>query len=418
MARSLTPRDCHALINLLAKEATGQDATIQAVDTSTFVSVGETILNTGTENTLNALSIVLGRTFMAVRPYNGKFKIIEEMDSGLYGQRVRKISYYAREALSSGDWNTQLNPENLKDGIENTSHGTPDSGSACGVGSMWEQNQAKALELNFAVQSVWEDSTTVYEDQFKVAFRDEASFSSFISGIMTEKGNDIESQKEALNRACFLNYAAGVYDMSASMPNSAVNLTAAFNSKFGTSYTTAELQTTYLADFLKFFVSEVKILSDRMTNRGLNYHWNPSATNKLLRHTPKSNQKLVLYNPLFIEAQSWVFPSIFNPEYLNIDNYEGIDFWQNINNPMAIDFKPAIPNTSDPTEQTAGARVQLACVVGMLFDSDACVIHHQLERSAVTPLEARKNYRNIFWSFSKGMVNDFTENGILFYMAD
>lgn len=418
MARSLTPRDCHALINLVAKEALGVDATIQAIDSSTFVSVGETILNSGIENTLNALSIVLGRTFMAVRPYNGKFKIIEEMSSDLYSQRIRKISFYARESLSAGDWNTQLNGANLKQGSENTAAGTLDAGSSSATGSMWQQNQPKALELNFGGQSVWEDSTTVYEDQLKVAFTDESSFASFVGGIMTEKGNDIESQKEAFNRMTFLNHMAGVYDMSASMPNSVVNLTSAYNSRFGTSYTTAELLSTYLESFLKFFVSEVKIISDRMTNRGLNYHWNPSATEKLMRHTPKEKQKLVLYNPLFIEAQSWVYPSLFNPEYLNIDNAEFVDFFQNVNDPMAIKVTPAIPDTSDPTEQKAGSQVALSYVVGMLFDADACMIHHQLERSASTPLEARKNYRNIWWSFSKNAINDFTENAVLFYMAD
>ena len=108
MARSLTPTDAYALINLMVKEATGQDATIQAVDTSSFVSVGETLLRTGTENTLNAISVVLGRTFAAVRPYKAKLMIINALNSGLFTSRVRKISYYSREAEASGAFNTNL----------------------------------------------------------------------------------------------------------------------------------------------------------------------------------------------------------------------------------------------------------------------------------------------------------------------
>ena len=72
MARALTPQDCHVIMNSLVEEATGQQASIVATDTSSFVAAGETVLNTGVENTLNALSIVLGRTFMAVRPYQAK----------------------------------------------------------------------------------------------------------------------------------------------------------------------------------------------------------------------------------------------------------------------------------------------------------------------------------------------------------
>ncbi|MBR5584271.1 MAG: hypothetical protein IKW21_07065, partial [Lachnospiraceae bacterium] len=108
MARVFTPLDCYALINAIAKEATGQESTLQAQDTSSFVSVGETILNTGTENTLNAISVVLGRTFMAVRPYQAKLALINTLNSGLFTNRMRKISYYSREAQASGAFNTNL----------------------------------------------------------------------------------------------------------------------------------------------------------------------------------------------------------------------------------------------------------------------------------------------------------------------
>ena len=79
MARTLTPQDCHVLMNLLVKEATGQNSEIQEVDASNFVSVGEMVLATGTENVLNSLSLVLGRTFMAVRPYKSKNTYLESV---------------------------------------------------------------------------------------------------------------------------------------------------------------------------------------------------------------------------------------------------------------------------------------------------------------------------------------------------
>ena len=46
MARTYTPRDAHALVNLVMAELTGQNASLQQVTTDNFVSVGETILNT------------------------------------------------------------------------------------------------------------------------------------------------------------------------------------------------------------------------------------------------------------------------------------------------------------------------------------------------------------------------------------
>lgn len=420
MARTLTQRDIHALINAIVKEATGQENTLQVVDSSTFVSAGEQLLSAGTENVLGALSLVLGRTFMAVRPYNAKLNLINAIDTGAYSHRMRKISFYSKNAVASGDWNTQLFT-NLADGFTNGQNesGTPPTPQS--TKSMWEQDQPIPLELTFAGSSVWEDCLTTYEDQLKQAFRSEAEFADFVAGIMTEKGNDIESQKEAFNRMTLLNHIAGVYDLSNNY--SVVNLTSAFNTEFGTSYTTAQLLSTYFTDFMKFLTAKIKIDSRMLENRSLKAHWSPTVTRgadtyDILRHTPRDRQRLLMFNPLMMKAQSYVFPEIFNPEYLSIDNYEGVDFWQNEANPSAIDVIPAIPDVNNPTAQTAGTEVQLDMVVGLLYDVDGMMTDYQLERVNVTPLEARKNYRNTWWSFSKNSINDFTENAILYYMAD
>ena len=68
--------------------------------------------------------------------------------------------------------------------------------------------------------------------------------------------------------------------------------------------------------------------------------------------------------------------------------------------------------------QVAGSAVSLDYVLGILYDEDAIMTDFQLESSATTPLEARKRYRNIWWSFAKNAINDFTENAIIFTMED
>lgn len=417
MARVFTPIDCYAMINAIAKEATGQESTLQAQDTSSFVSVGESILRTGTENTLNAISVVLGRTFMAVRPYKAKLALINALNSGLYTNRMRKISYYSREAQASGAFNTDLYTNHAM-GYDNGSN----SGNS--LPTMWEQNQPVPLELNFGGRSVWDESTTIYEDQLQAAFRDEASFADFMTGIMTEKGNDIETAKEAFNRATLLNYMGGLFDMDAALSNGmAFDLAAGFNAKYGTSYTKAQLLYDYRTKFLEYFVSTIKTASDALTHRSAKRHWSPTktigATNyTLLRHTPKDRQRLILLSTLIHDAEATVMPAIFNPQYLDIQNFEKVDFWQNEDNPEKISVTPAIPDVSDPTEQTAGDPVALDCVVGVLYDADAMLVDYQLDSAYSTPIEARKRYRNIWWHFARNAINDFTENGILFYIGE
>ena len=414
MSRVLTPTDAHALMNQLVNQATGQQS-ITVVDTSTFVSAGETVLATGVENTINSLGLIIGRTLMSVRPYKAKLAIINALNSGAYSNRIRKISYYARENEASGDWNTQLKT-NLGMGLDN-------GVNTNGTKSMWEQNQPVALEMNFGGSNVWETSTTIYQDQLKEAFESEANFNTFVSGIMTEKANDIESTKEAYNRMTVLNHMAGVYDLTASMPGSAVDMVKAFNDFYGTSYTGAELRSTHLSEFLAFFVAKFKLDSDYMTERSAKYHWSPKKTVNgtnytLLRHTPKDKQRCMLYAPFFTVAKASVYPEIFNTQYLDMDKqFEAVNFWQSIDTPEAINITPAIPDVTLASGQTAGDAVSLKYVLGCLFDEDALMVDYQIESAESTPLEARKRYRNLWWTFKKNSINDFTENFILYYMA-
>ena len=418
MARTLTPKDAHTIMNLLVQEATGQTA-LTVVDSSTFVSAGETVLGTGIENTLNALSIVIGKTIVAVRPYTAKIALIQEESTGLYTSRLRKISFYDKGAKESGFVNTDAHNRNLYNGYDNNAQGTAPNAS---LPSMWEQDKPVALEMNFGGSSVWDFEITFYEDQLKAAFRDEEEFIKFWDGIMQQKQNEIEQTKEAFNRMNLLNYMAGVYAMDSK--GSKVNLTEAYNTAFGTAYTSAQLRTTYLKSFLEFFVATFKLASDYMTERTAAYHWSPSVTrdgvtyNKILRHTPKADQKVFLYKPLFTQAEAMVMPEIFNPQYLSLENYEGVTYWQSQLNRAAIDVTPAIPNKLDPSAQTAGSEVALDYVVGILFDRDAILTNFQFEGADTTPVEARKKYRNTWYHNMKNAINDFTENAILFYMAD
>ena len=416
MARTLTPLDGYALINAIAKEATGQQSTLQAIDSSSFVSVGESILRTGMENTLNALSLVVGRTLLAVRPYEAKLKIFNALNSGLYANRMRKISYYSKDAQASGAFNTNLYTNHAM-GYDNGSN----SGNS--VASMWEQNQPVPLELNFGGSTVWDDSLTNYEWQIQQAFRDENIFNRFMSGVLIEKGNDLETQKEAFNRMTMLNYIGALYDMTlGGVSVMAVDLVAKFNTTFHTTYTRTDLLTTYYKEFLEFVIAELKKASNMLTYRSKAHHWSPAKTingvsYSLLRHTPKSKQRLIMYRPFWIDAEARVLPEIFNDEYLKAPQYEAVDFWQNSEVPASVNVTPAVPNAADPTAQIQGTPVALDYVLGILYDEDAVMIDYQFDSAYTTPIEARKGYRNTFWHMRKNAISDLTENGILFYLG-
>lgn len=420
MPRTLTPRDAHALVNLIASELTGQNGSIQNVSTDNFVSVGETIMSYPTENVYNAISMPLLRTLIAARSIDDEMLLINALNSGVYSSRLRKISYLSRYAKPAGSFNTQLYT-NLAAGFTNgqnkDSNGDPQS-----TKSQWEQCPVVPVELNFGGSSVWDSGITWYKDQAKNAFTSEAAFLQFWEGALLENANDVKRQKNAFRRAIVLNYIAGMYDLQAA-GTTVVNLTEAFNTKYGTSYTSEQLRTTYLKEFLKFFVATFKLYSENLKKSSLNYHVNISKTvngetYNLLRHTPYNRQHVMLYQPLFIEAEAQVLPEIFRPDYLDIKTqYEPVLWWQNENDPAAIDVTPSVPNFTTGV-QAAGDRVQLDYVVGMIFDQDAVMSDFQLDDANTTPLEARKRFRNTWYTMARNGLNDFTEKGVLFIMAD
>lgn len=423
MARRLTVTDGYALINALSAELLGVNATIQAVNESTFASVGESVLQAGTENVINTLSLVCSRDLVAIRPYNAKFRLINALDSGMFSNRVRKISYYAKNAVPTGASNTQLYPENLGMGFDNGVHqgGSPLVDKS--VESMWLQSTPVTYQAWFGGGIEWQYPYTLYENALKNAFRSPAEWTAFLNGFLVSVANDLETEKEAFSRGVVLNAIAGVADLTASMPKSFRNLKTEFNTKFGTSYTTAQLLSTYFSDFLAFFVATVKTDSDMLENRSTLYHWSPSKTVNgvsyvLPRQTKKADQRMMMISKFWNDAEALVMPAIFNPQYLQLENFEKIDYWQNINDPMAVKVTPAIPNVSDPSAQTSGAAVSLATVLGIIFDRDAMMVDFHLESVESTPLEARKHYRTIWNTINKNPIWDATENMIVYYMAD
>lgn len=398
MANTFQPQDVYELINSLVNQATGRTDLV-ATDTTTFTAVGETILRTGTENTLNAISTMVADTIFSTRPYRAKFESLY-FPQRRWGDIVRKLVPLSLDLEASQDWNTNLNSQQLADGNSI---------------DMYKIRAPKAIQLNFIGTKVLQSHITRFRDQLSQAFTSEAEFMQFINSVMTEYANQMESQKEARSRATLLNYMAGLYAQNST--GSVVDLTAEYNKKYGTEYTREELLTTYLTSFMQFFVSYVNVLSDRLTDRTANYHANLTGYQPIIHHTPKRFQRMFMYGPMFKEAEASVFSEIFHPMYLELGgNIEMVNYWQSQSDPTSISVKPNTLNVTTG-ESTDGEEVNLDYVVGVIFDREACGVMPQFDYASATPFNSAGGYWNLFnhWRFNS--VVDYTENGVLFYMG-
>lgn len=399
------PQDIYTIANALVKEVTGQTPAITAVDTSSFVNVGQMCLDQSKEGTLQALSNMVARTIIAVRPYSGRFTSIEAT-SQEWGLFIRKIAFFSGEFDETKFINTAQNPNTLRDGNSV---------------DMYKIKKRYPLEMYYTGESTLNQRYTTFREQLKTAFQSEGEFSAFLNGMMVEIGNDVARWKTAENRAVVMNFIGSLYNTG--KPGQKVNLVEQFNMARGTAYTTHDLLTVHLQEFLSFFVSYMETLTGLLEESSELYHLTPLCTDDngntlhLFRHTPKSEQKLLLYQPLINDAKAWVYPAIFGPGYLSFGNYEGVQFWQNINDRSAVSVTPAQFNVNTAKQET-GSPVKLDFVVGLLYDRLALATAYRQDSVYTTPFNISGEYYNTEHHWKMNYMQDPTENAVLFYMAD
>lgn len=404
-------KDAYAVMNALARQATAQ-ADISVVDHTSFIDAGTKTLATGTENVLGSIYRTIAEVVMASRKYTGRFGLINATENQ-FNTRKAKVSFYAADNEASGAFNTDINT-NIADG----------QGDGDGAGSMWEIKLPKVVERFFLSEAVWDKHYTTPLAQLQSAFNNEATFVAFMNGCMTEIENDIESTLESRNRALVADRIAGVYLQTTAVTPTlgaecAVDLIKYFNDECGTTYTRDEILQEHLTEFMELFVAKIKIDSDRLEERTALYH-NPLTITEdgvdynVLRFTPKSKQKLMLFSEFIAKAKTRVMPEIFNPEYLSLENYEGVTYWQSTKpaDRMKIACKPALP------EGAESSNVELDYVVGILFDTDAIQSINQFTGAYVTPVNARHLYTNTWMHYKFGAIQDYTENSIIYYLGE
>lgn len=428
MAVLMTPVDVYAFANAWQDAAIGKDSTIQAVDTTSLNSVGQAIMQTGYENTLNSLFMLLGRVWTNTRKYRGKGRLIQAISTEVYSHRLAIISVYSRKAIPSGYWNTDVMPENFKPGATNGQELDPVTGNPVSSKSMWEQSPAVSETFIFEGTKVLQfESPTMYLDKIEQAFRNEGEFRSFINGVVEEFNNDLEQYRENFNREQLVSAIAQDIDMESDRPESVVHCVTEFNAEFnagGTPYTYDELTTTYAKDFYSWLAAKIKIVKARMAERSLLFHWSPTKTvggvdYELLRFSEEKNLKFAVYAPALTKMETYVLPEVFHDGILKIDDgkFEEFSYWQNINVPDTIKITPAV-NDTDPTSATFKQQISGDTVTAKpilyIFDERRVLTDIQFRRALTSPIEARKGYFNTFHNWAFNCIQDATMNSCVF----
>lgn len=377
------------LLVSLVKQATGQ-AVLTPTDTSEFVSVAQTALKCGYDPLGTAISQVLSRTIFSIRPYNGKFNILRTSPQK-WGAITRKLNPIDSPWVNDDRFNitdAQNNPQQLA-------------------------RKNNVLQTVFYGANVYQRYYTIYKDQLDNAFSGPDEFAQYITMIVQNNSDQIQQAHEETSRATISNFIAGKVLAAG---NGVIHLLTEYNAALGLTGDAALTATTvlqpdnYLA-FIEWMYARIKTASDFLTERSLEFHQN--VTDKpVMRHTPYDRQRIFLYQPFYNQISKMVMPNVYNDRYLNQPYYEGVNYWQSISSPTAVNITPAIM-AADGTVSAAENPVAVNNVIGLICDEEALGYTPINEWSQPAPFNARFGFQTIYNHFTDKYWNDFTENGIV-----
>lgn len=387
---SMTKEQAYQLIAAIHAQATGT-AALTPTDLSSFISVAQSTLAAGYEQTLNAITQVLSRTIVAVRPYDEKFKGLE-MTADQWGGIIRKINF--------ADTPAEADP----------THATV-NGQAI---DQYVVKKPVILETRYVGSDVWMGSYTIYREQLKTAFENESNFGAFMTGLMTHFLNERTQWFENLKRSLLANMIAAKSDIGG---GSVIHLLSEYNTATGITpalTATTVMQPANYGPFMKWVYARVSEVSRLMTERSQLFQQTITGY-PIFRHTPMADQR-VYFAANFLEAMdARVLADTYHDNFLKYADVEGVSFWQDINDPLKVSVTPVyVDNTG--AVKAAAANVAVNNVIGIIFDRDALGYNVYNEALEPSPYNAKGQYYNIFSHADVQLQSDVTEKAAIFLL--
>lgn len=359
------------VVNSVTEQALGGE--LAAVNAEGLISLGNVVLSssTNTEGWLNTLLQRIGRTIISTRSYRNKLgdMVLNDFE---YGAMLQKISFGM--------------PDSEADQMFDITDGQSVD--------MYTVNKPEVVQKVFYTRAPYQFHVSTQRTLLKEAFLSEQGMGSFLAGCMEAVRNKLEYTLESLGRLTIANMIA---EMSVDTGR-VFNLVTLYNAASGETLTAANAMEN--PGFLRYAVATMNQVAKNFTdyNKGL-YN-----NGEVERFTPFEMQRMKVISEFETKLETVVQYSAFHENYVRLNAFQELNYWQSQEDRMAININRASNGTATTVNN----------VVGILYDRDALGTYRREEDVLTTPVNAAGAYYNTYWHMRELWFNDLSENAVYF----
>lgn len=380
-----------SMLNTVFGEILGDTGLINE-DMSNLISAGQVITSStqfgdNFENYAGQIVDKVGRTVFADRVYRAKDLGIWR-DSWEYGSVLEKIRVDVGDYEDNCEWDltkpgtTGLDyNENLQAHIEELFRFVP----------------ANAQAKYFNLKTTFKTVISITRKQLKSAFNGASEMARFIGMIENRIMSKMEIAKDQLQRRTLVNLIGTKIHAG-----TVVDLKAEFEAAGGATISNfaAALKD---PDWLKFAAKKITMDREFMTEPSKIYNEGNFYT-----HTPIEDSRLVVLADLDAGLKFNLYGDTYNEEFVKLDNYKTVPFWQGSGTAMSLTDRSKIN-----IKTAGGDTVEEGGILGILFDRDAAMVCNE-DPEVRSQYNADGNFTNYFYTYDCSYFNDFDENAIVY----
>lgn len=381
------------MLNSIWGEVLGD--TLVQEDLGNLVSCGQIITSStdfgdNFENYAGKIIDKVGKTIFVDRVYRAKDLGIWR-DSWEYGSVLEKIRCDVEAFSDNCEWDLTKDADSDTDLDYNeniSSH----------IEELFKFVPAKVQAKYFNLKTTFKTTISITRKQLKSAFNGPSEMARFIGMIENRIMSKMEIAKDELQRRTIVNLIGTKFNAG----HNVVDLKVAFEAVGGTAdLTLAEALKD--PDALRFIAKTITMDREFLTVPSTIY-----TEGSFYNHTPIEDSRLIVLSDLDAGLKFNLYGDTYNEEFVKLDNYKTIPFWQGPGASMALTDRSSIK-----IKTAGGDAVATSGIVGILFDRDAAMVCNETPEVR-SQYNADGNFTNFFYCYDCSYFNDFDENSIIY----